>query len=152
MTKAVIHSETQEFPNKTLIVFATFASIAFIPFVLSLPWWMVAGIMIVAVLLAALVYSVMILRIEVTQTTLEFGYWFSAPKISLTDIRDLEVIDIPKLAGIGRHNYKRYHVYNARFGRGIQFTTAKRKYMVGSDQPDQLLSILNTAMPRNRQS
>ncbi|MBU0690384.1 hypothetical protein KKH18_01100 [bacterium] len=150
MQETAIHSETQVFPFKTPVVLAVFLSCALIPVFLSLPWWMAIGIVLVGVLAAALVHSVMTLRVEVTPTTLEFGYWFSAPKIPLPEIADLQIVEIPKLAGIGMHIYKFYYVYNARFGRGIQFSTPKRKYMVGSDNPEHLLSILITAIPRKR--
>jgi hypothetical protein len=150
MSEAVIHSETQVFPFKNAIIIAVFLCFALIPVFLKLPWWMIVGILLIGILSAALIHSVMILKVELTQTALEFGYWFSSPKISLTEIIEPEVVEIPKLAGIGMHYYKKYFIYNARFGRGIQFSTPKRKYMIGSDRPDQLLSTLNSVLPRTK--
>lgn len=151
MQETAIHTESQVFPYRVALVLVVFLSCALIPVFLSIPWWMTVGFLLIGILAAALVNSVMTLRIEVTQTALEFGYWFSAPKIPLAEIQDLEVVDIPKLAGVGMHIYKLYRVYNANFGRGIKFHTPKRKFMIGSDNPEQLLSILNTAIPRRRE-
>jgi len=148
MSEAVIHSETQVFPFKNAIIIVVFLCFALIPVFLTLPWWMIIGILLIGILSAALINSIMTLRIELTQTALEFGYWFSSPKINLSEIENPEVVEIPKLAGIGMHYYKKYFIYNARFGRGVQFSTLKKKYIIGSDHPDQLLSMLNSVLPR----
>jgi hypothetical protein len=90
----------------------------------------------------------LILKVRVTTTTLEFGYWFSSPEIALEAISIPEAVQIPVAAGVGMHYYKGAWVYNARFGRGVQITTPKKKYVIGSNNPEQLRSVLLGAMPR----
>jgi hypothetical protein len=148
-SEPVLHRETQVFPFRTAIVIVEFLCFALIPEFLSLPLWTAVSTVAAGLLAALLTYSVLILRVEITASALEFGFWFSSPKIPLTKIRNPEIVKIPKLAGIGTHFYRWYRVYNARFGRGVQFSLQNnKKYMIGSDHPERLLSMLKSVMPR----
>lgn len=147
-TEIVLYKETQEFPFRRGLFFLFFLMFASIPVFLDIPWWMSTGILLIGLLVAALIHSFMIMRVEITREHFHFGYWVSAPKVTLQDIQHIEVVDIPKMAGAGIHRWREYWVYNANWGRGLKVHTAKKKYMVGSDSPEQLHSALKDVIRR----
>jgi hypothetical protein len=143
-----LYTEQQEFPFRRALFVVFFLMFAAIPAFLDLPLWMTLGILAMGVLVAGILNSLLILRVVITNEHLEFGFWISSPKLVLSDIKHVELVAIPKLAGAGVHRWREFWVYNANWGRGLKVMTDKKAYMIGSDNPEQLYAALQDAMRR----
>jgi hypothetical protein len=94
------------------------------------------------------VWSFTQLRVQISPTELRFGSSLYRKRIPLDRVRVGAVEHIPALAGIGIHSFMGRWVFNARYGRGVNIEDGKRRYLIGSDQPERLQSALLQAVPK----
>ncbi len=87
------------------------------------------------------------MKVVITTSELRFGFAIWRKRVALRDIRVLGIEPIPVLAGFGVHYYGGKWVYNARFkGQGVHLVCqGKKHYLIRSNNPEALLSMLKTA-------
>ena len=102
----------------------------------------------VARILVAFVLSLFVLwgfsrqTVTVTRTELRFGFPIWRKRIPISEVQVGEVVRIPFWYGIGIHFIGRAWVYNARLGRGLRITVGRKRYIIGSHNPERLQSAL----------
>jgi len=105
---------------------------------------------IVALLAGLALWGFSTLHVIVTSVEIRFGFPLLRRRIPIHELTVGDVERIPLLAGMGVHYWGGRWVYNARFGRGVELLSGKRRYLVGSDTPERLQAALLQVRPRDR--
>ncbi len=81
-------------------------------------------------------------KTEVTATALRFGFPLYRKRLSLSGLEVGEIRPIRFWYGWGVHYIRGIWVWNARLGRGVLVQSGGKKYLIGSEQPERLQSVL----------
>ncbi|MBU0509773.1 DUF3093 family protein [bacterium] len=100
-----------------------------------------ALVLIVAVVCVAL-WLFSRFHINITHSELRFGFRIFKRNLPLSQIEVGEIRDITFWQGVGIHYVRGTAIWNAKLGRGVLIHYGKRRYLVGSDQPERLQSVL----------
>ena len=91
------------------------------------------------------------LVVQLTPTHLIFGFPVWKIKLSIDDFEIGEVVTIPVIAGAGVHYWRGRTYFNAKMGSGLEVTTIKKTYVIGSDDPDNLAETLRSMIGEKKQ-
>jgi len=138
---ASLYEEEQRFPAW---IYAVSGAVLVVALVLSYrsgheDFW--ALVLIAAVIVVSL-WLFSRFHVVVTESELRFGFRVFKKTIPLSVIEIGEIRDITFWHGIGIHYLRGTAIWNAKLGRGLQVSDGKRRYLVGSDQPERLQSVL----------
>jgi hypothetical protein len=97
---------------------------------------------ITAVLIGVGILGFTTLETRITASELIFGFPLWKKRVPLSSVRTGEITTIPFMAGTGLHYYRGYWVYNIRRGSGLVLFINRRKYLLGTSQPEKLQSVL----------
>lgn len=100
-----------------------------------------------SILLAIVLWGFTALNIVVTPTELRFGFPIYRKRFPLERVEVGDVERIALIAGIGIHFWAGKWVYNARFGLGVNIKRGRSRYLLGSNQPEQLQNALLQLVP-----
>jgi hypothetical protein len=88
------------------------------------------------------------LNLMVSTTEFRFGFPIWHRRVAVSRIQVGEITRIPLWYGIGLHFVGGMWVYNARLGRGVMVVIGGRRYLIGSEHPEQLQAALLQVAPR----
>ncbi|MDD5088837.1 MAG: DUF3093 family protein [bacterium] len=139
--ETISYEERQSFPAWILVFCALILIAALVPAFRAGrdELWAVA---LVAVVTAVTLWLFARFHVIVTNHDLRFGFRVFERRLPLERIQIGEIRDITFWHGIGIHYLRGTAIWNAKLGRGLQVSDGKRRYLVGSDQPERLQSVL----------
>jgi hypothetical protein len=144
-----IHSEVQRTYDWLWIVFTLSSLALFLTWGTALRapgrYFMVGGLLLVALLL----WGFLELTVVVTATELRFGFPFWRRRVPLSSVAVGEIVSLRFWYGLGIHRAPRGWVFNARFGRGVEIFANGVRYLIGSNDPEQLQAVLYRVAPRH---
>lgn len=100
------------------------------------------AVVLVAAVVAVALWLFSRFHVVVTRSELRFGFRVFEKRLPLERIHVGEIRDISFWHGIGIHYMRGTAIWNAKLGRGLQISDGKRRYLVGSNQPERLQSVL----------
>lgn len=154
MDEAVLYQEEQRFYSWVIyLVVAACVGMVLLPLCLGVTlmdqgtWIGVAAMMLVLVIC----WLFRKLVVQLTPTHLIFGFPVWKVILSVDDFDIGEVVAIPITAGAGVHYWRGKTYFNAKMGCGLEVTTIKKTYVIGSDDPDQLAEALRSMIGEKKQ-
>ncbi|MCB1059761.1 MAG: hypothetical protein KDB65_06010 [Calditrichaeota bacterium] len=140
--ETALFEETQEFPLRGVLAFASGAAFFVIPMFYSMPLLLVLLMFLIGIGISTLLGATLKTYTRVTQTEFSFGPNIFTRRIPAGELTVVGPRSIPFLAGTGIHRYRGKWYYNMRRGEGLEIHHGKTKYVVGTARMDELQTAL----------
>ena len=154
MIETVLYQEEQQFYSWVMyLIVASCMVVVLLPLCLGGTlmepgtWIGVAAM----VLVLAVCWLFRKLVVQLTPTHLMFGFPVWKIQLSTDDFEIGEVVTIPVIAGAGVHYWRGRTYFNAKMGSGLEITTIKKTYVIGSDDPNNLAEALRSMIGEKKQ-